>query len=152
MRCGLRVDFEFSLAANFVHWRFISELSYELISLDVDVLLAWRRLWSLHITGEEFFGCLSTLLLKALWVILLLVGLEELVRIGSSRDDHGSVGASTEHTLVKGDVLREVGLLINSTIWVLVFLLLRDDARVGSEALTCGSGLLHHFKSFDFEF
>ena len=62
MWSGWPVDFEFSLAADFINWRLVSQLRYELVSLDVNVLLAWWSLWGLDISCEEFFGSLGPLL------------------------------------------------------------------------------------------
>ena len=106
-----------------------------MIGLDVDVLLSWRCLRSLHIAGEELFGSLGTLLLEALGVILTLVRLEKLVRICASRDNHGRICASPEHSLIKRYVLGEVGLLIDTAIRILILLLIVDNARMGGEAL-----------------
>ena len=114
--------------------------------MNIDVLLAGRRLWSLHIACEEFLSCLGTLLLQALGVVLPLVRLEELVGIGASGDDHRGISAATEDTLIESDVLWEVSLFIDPTIWVLVFLLLGHDTGMGCEALSawCATRLLHH--------
>lgn len=124
------------MATDLVDWCLISELSNELVSLDVDVLFAWGCFRRLNIAGEEFFRSLRTLLLQSLRIILPLVGLEELVRVGPSWDDHRCVSTSTEDSFVVGDVLREVGLVVDLTIRVLILLLLGDNARMGSEAFS----------------
>lgn len=102
-------------------------------------MLARGCLWRLHVTSEELLGSLGTLLLETLWVILAFVCLEQLVRICSSRDNHGSVSASPEHTLIMGDVLREVRFLVDPAIWVLILLFLGHDAGMGSKALATTS-------------
>ena len=149
MRGGRSVDFELSLATDFVNGRLVGQLGHELISLNVDVLLAWRGLWRLDIASEEFLSGLRSLLLKALRVILALVRLEKLVGVGTGGNDHGGVGASTEHTLIVHDVLGVVRFTTDLTIRVLVFLLLGDDSRVGGEALAARAArLLHHIFEF----
>ena len=134
------MNFEFSLATNLINGRLIGQLGDELIRLNIDVLLAWGRLWRLHIAREKLLGRLGTLLLQPLRVVLTLVRLEQLVGIRAGRDDHGGVGAAAENALIVGDVLREIRILIDSAVWVLVLLLLAHDAGVGREAL--GSSLV----------
>ena len=149
MRSWRPVDFEFSLASDFVNRGLISELSNELVSLNIDILFAWGRLRGLHVTSEELFGGLGSLLLEALRVILALVCLEELIGVGARGDDHRCIGTASEHTLVVHDVLGEVLLLRRVPIRVLILLFLRHYARVGREALTSSTtGLLHHFLNF----
>ena len=149
MRSWRLVDFELSLARNLIHGCLVGKFSDELVSLDVDVLFAWGSFGRFHITSEELFSCFGSLLLKTLWVILALVRLEQLVGVGSCRNHHGSVGASSEDSLVVHDVLREVLLLRCVTIGVLVFLLLRNHSWVCSEALAPRTTrLLHHFLNF----
>ena len=135
MGCRWRIYLELGLASNLVNRCLISELSDKLVSLNVNVLFAWWGLGRLNIPCEELFSGLGSLLLEALRVVLAFVRLEKLVRVGSCRNDHGSVRASTEHTLVVHDVLREVLILISATIWVLVFLFLGYDAGMGCKTL-----------------
>ena len=147
MRGWRAIHLELSLATDLIDWSFVSELSNELVGLDVDVLLTWGSLWRLDIPGEELLGSLGSLLFEALRIILSLVCLEELIRVGSRGDDHGSIGASTEDTLVESDVLREVLLGMRTTVGILVFLLLGDDPGMCSEPLSASSAtrLLQHF-------
>ena len=149
MRGGRSIDFELSLASDFVNRCFVCQLGHELICLNINVLLAWWRLWRLNIASEEFLSGLRSLLLKALRVVLALVCLEKLVGVGTGGNDHGGVGASTEHTLIVHDVLGEVRITTDLTIRVLVFLLLGDNSGVGSEALAARAArLLHHIFEF----
>ena len=143
------IDLELRLAANLIHWCLVSELSHELVRLNVDVLLALGSLRRFHISCEELFGSFGTLLLQSFGVILALVRLEELIGVGASRDNHGRVGASTEDTLVVHDVLGVVLLNIGPSVRVLVLVLLVDDARMGSEALAARV-LRQHFLNFYF--
>ena len=136
MRRGWPIDLELGLAADLIHRRLVGQLGHELVRLDVDVLLAFGCLRRFHIASEELFRSLGSLLLEPLWVILALIGLEQLIRVGARRDDHGSIRASTEHSLVVHDVLRIVLCGGCAAIWVLVLLLLSDDARMGSETLS----------------
>lgn len=147
MRGWRAIHLELSLATDLIDWSFVSELSNELVGLDVDVLLTWGSLWRLDIPGEELLGSLGSLLFEALRIILSLVCLEELIRVGSRGDDHGSIGASTEDTLVESDVLGEVLLGMRTTVGILVFLLLGDDPGMCSEPLSASSAtrLLQHF-------
>ena len=135
MGCRWRIYLELGLASNLVNRCLISELSDKLVSLNVNVLFAWWGLGRLNIPCEELFSGLGSLLLEALRVVLAFVRLEKLVRVGSCRNDHSSVRASAEHTLVVHDVLREVLILISATIWVLVFLFLGYDAGMGCKTL-----------------
>ena len=118
---------EFRLTANFIARCLVCQLLHELISLYVDVLLAWGRLRRLDVTREEFLRGLGPLLLEALRVVLALVGLEELVGVGARWDDHGSVGAATEDSLVEGDVLGHVLFLICGTVGVLILRLVMHN-------------------------
>lgn len=147
MRGWRAIHLELSLATDLIDWSFVSELSNELVGLDVNVLLTWGSLWRLDIPGEELLGSLGSLLFEALRIILSLVCLEELIRVGSRGDDHGSIGASTEDTLVESDVLREVLLGMRTTVGILVLLLLGDDPGMCSEPLSASSAtrLLQHF-------
>lgn len=147
MRGWRAIHLELSLATDFIDWSFVSELSNELVGLDVNVLLTWGSLWRLDIPGEELLGSLGSLLFEALRIILSLVCLEELIRVGSRGDDHGSIGASTEDTLVESDVLRIVLLGMRTTVGILVLLLLGDDPGMCSEPLSASSAtrLLQHF-------
>jgi len=135
VRGGRLIDFKFGLAADLINRSLIGELSHELVSLDIDVLLAWGSLRCLNIASKEFLSCFGALLLKSLGVIFALVSLEQLVGIGASWDNHSGVGTATEYTLIICDVLREVSLLIDLAVWVLIFLLLRNNARMGRKAL-----------------
>ena len=109
-------------------------------------MLAWGRLRCLNVSCEELLCCFGSLLFKTLRVILSLVCLEKLIRVSSSGNDHGGVSASTEHALVKGDVLWEVLLGVGATVRILILLFLGNDARVGREALPASAtGLLQHF-------
>ena len=130
------MNLEFCLAADLVNRSLVCQLSHELIRLNVNILLARGRLWCLDIASEEFFSCLGTLLLETLRVILAFVGLEELVGVRSSRDDHRGISATAEHSLIKGNVLREVGVFIDTAVRVLILLLLRNNTRMGSKALS----------------
>ena len=147
MRGWRAIHLELSLATDLIDWSFVSELSNELVGLDVNVLLTWGSLWRLDIPGEELLGSLGSLLFEALRIILSLVCLEELIRVGSRGDDHGSIGASTEDTLVESDVLRVVLLGMRTTVGILVLLLLGDDPGMCSEPLSASSAtrLLQHF-------
>ena len=139
MRSGRPVDFELSLATDFIDRGLVGQLADELIGLDINVLFTWGCLGSLNITSEEFFSGLGPLLFETLRVVLSLVGLEELIRVSSCRNNHGGVGASAEDTLVIGDVLRVVLLGSCSTIRILILLFLSNDAGMGSEALASSS-------------
>ena len=147
MRGWRAIHLELSLATDLIDWSFVSELSNELVGLYVNVLLTWGSLWRLDIPGEELLGSLGSLLFEALRIILSLVCLEELIRVGSRGDDHGSIGASTEDTLVESDVLRIVLLGMRTTVGILVLLLLGDDPGMCSEPLSASSAtrLLQHF-------
>ena len=147
MRGWRAIHLELSLATDLIDWSFVSELSNELVGLNVNVLLTWGSLWRLDIPGEELLGSLGSLLFEALRIILSLVCLEELIRVGSRGDDHGSIGASTEDTLVESDVLRIVLLGMRTTVGILVLLLLGDDPGMCSEPLSASSAtrLLQHF-------
>ena len=149
MRRRWPVHLELRLAADLIHRCLVSELSHELVRLNVDVLLALGSLRRFHISSEELFGSFGTLLLQSFGVILALVRLEELIGVGASRDNHGRVGASTEDTLVVHDVLGVVLLNIGPSVRVLVLVLLVDDARMGSEALAARV-LRQHFLNFYF--
>ena len=127
---------ELRLAADLVHWCLVGEFSDELVRLYVDVLLAWWRLRRFNIAREKLLRGFRSLLLKALRVIFALICLEELIRVGPSWDHHGSVGAAAEHSLVEHDVLRVVLCGGRAAIWVLILLLLGDDARMSSETLS----------------
>ena len=147
MRGWRAIHLELSLATDLIDWSFVSELSNELVGLNVNVLLTWGSLWRLDIPGEELLGSLGSLLFEALRIILSLVCLEELIRVGSRGDDHGSIGASTEDTLVESNVLRIVLLGMRTTVGILVLLLLGDDPGMCSEPLSASSAtrLLQHF-------
>ena len=143
---------ELRLAADLVHWCLVGEFSDELVRLYVDVLLAWWRLRRFNIAREKLLRGFRSLLLKALRVVFALICLEELIRVGSSRDHHGSVGAAAEHSLVEHDVLRVVLIATGATIRILILLFLGNDARVSRKALPARSatstGLLKHFLNF----
>ena len=135
MRHLLLLHFEFSLAADLVDGSLISQLRDELIGLDVNVLLAWGRLRRFDISGEKLLSGLGALLFETLWVVFALVSLEQLVGVSTSGDDHGSVSASSEDTLVIGDVLGEILLFISATIGVLILLLVVDNEGLGRKSL-----------------
>ena len=146
MRSWRSLNFEFSLAANLIDRCLVSKLLYKLISLDVNILLAWGRLRCLNVSCEELLCSFGSLLFKTLRVIFSLVCLEKLIRVSSSGNDHSSVGASTEHALVKGNVLWEVLLGVSATVRILILLFLGDDTRMCREALPASAtGLLQHF-------
>jgi len=131
----LLLHLELSLAADLIDGSLISELRDKLISLDVNILLAWSSLGRFDISGEKLLSGLGALLLETFWIIFALVGLEELVGVGTSGDDHGGVGAASEDTLVISDVLGEVLLVVGATIGVLVLLLVVDDEGLGRKSL-----------------
>ena len=135
MRDLLLLHLELSLAADLIDGSLISELRDKLISLDVNILLAWSSLGRFDISGEKLLSGLGALLLETFWIIFALVGLEELVGVGASGDDHGGVGAASEDTLVISDVLGEVLLVVGATIGVLVLLLVVDDEGLGRKSL-----------------
>ena len=147
MRGWRAIHLELSLATDLIDWSFVSELSNELVGLDVNVLLTWGSLWRLDIPGEELLGSLGSLLFEALRIIHSLVCLEELIRVGSRGDDHGSIGASTEDSLIVSNILREIVFSLTATaIRVLVFSFTGDNARMRSETLTTVLVLLlEHF-------
>jgi len=128
------VDFELSLTSNLVDWRLVSQLRHELVSLNIDVLLAWWSLWRLYVTREEFLSRFCSLLLQTFWVVLALVGLEKLVGVRASWDDHGRVSRATVHSLIEGNVLREVHVRVLLAIRVLILRFGWHNTRVGSEA------------------
>ena len=134
MRSGRSVDFELSLAADLIHGGLVGQLAHKLVRLNVDILFAWRRLGRLHISREEFFRGLGSLLLESFGVVLALVGLEKLVGVGSCGNDHGGIGAPAEHPLIKCDVLRHVLLWGRLTVRVLVLGFGWHHAGMGSEA------------------
>ena len=144
---GRPIDFKLSLAANLIHRCLVSQLSHELVSLNVNILLSWRCLWRLNVSGEELLSGLGSLLFQALGVVLALVCLEKLVRVCASWDNHGSVGASPEDTLIVHDILREVLLSGIVSIRVLVLVLLGNDAGMSRKALA-SLILLQHFLNF----
>ena len=74
-------------------------------------------------------------MLEALRVVFALVGLEELVGVGARWDDHRSVRAASEHSLVEGDILWHVLFLIRATVGVLVLRLVVHNERFRSETL-----------------
>lgn len=90
-------------------------------------MLSHSCLWGLDITSEELLRGSGTLLFKFLWVVLALVGLKQLIRVGSRRDDHSGVGASPEDTSIMHDILRNVFRLTNS-VGVLILLFALDDS------------------------
>lgn len=135
MRHLLLLHFEFSLAADLVDGSLISQLRDELVGLDVNVLLAWGRLRRFDISGEKLLSGLGALLFETLWVVFALVSLEQLVGVCASGDDHGGVSASSEDTLVIGDVLGEILLFISATIGVLILLLVVDNEGLGRKSL-----------------
>lgn len=136
---GRAVNFELGLAADFITRCFVGEFRYELVSLSVNIGLTWRCLWRFNIASEKFLCRLGLLLLSLLGVVLLFVGLEQLVWVGASGDDHRCIGAASEDTFIMHDVLRVVFFPCCSAVWILVLLLLRHDPRMGGEtALVLG--------------
>ena len=150
MGCWRRIHFKLSLTSDFVNWRLICELGHKLVSLNVDVLFAWRGLGRLDIASEELLRSFRSLLFEALRVIFALVCLEELVWVGARGDNHRGIGASTENALIIHDVLREVLIGVGATVRVLILLFLSDYARVCRETLPASSAtrLLQHFLNF----
>ena len=120
MGCWWRIYLKLSLTSDFVNWRLICELGHKLVSLNVDILFAWRCLRCLDIASEKLLCSFRSLLLEAFRVIFALICLEELVWVGARGDDHRGIGASTEHSLVKSYILWHVLILVGSTIRVLV--------------------------------
>jgi hypothetical protein len=120
VRCRRALDFESSLASDFVDRGLVSQLRDKLVGLDVDVLFTRRCFRSFNVTGEEFFSCLSALLFLLFRIVFSLVRMEELVGVRASRDNHGGVGASTEHTLIVHNIVRGVLLSAYMTIRILV--------------------------------
>ena len=140
------MHFEFGLAANLIDGSLVCELGHKLISLNVNILLAWGRLGCLNVSREELLCCFGSLLLETLRVVLPLVRLEKLVGVRAGRDDHGGVCTSTEDALVEGNVLGEVLFGVRAAVRVLILLFLGDDAGVSGEALPASAtGLLQHF-------
>jgi hypothetical protein len=135
-------DVEVGLVGDLVARGLVGKLGDKLVGLDIDILFAGKGFRGPHIASEEFFSGLSSLLLDFLRIKSFLVGLEKLVRVGASRDDHGGVGGSTENTLVKGDVLGLV-FRLGTTVGVFILLLLVNDTRLRTvEALALL--LFHH--------
>jgi len=145
--CGWSVNLKLGLATNLINRGFVGKFSNELVSLNVDVLLARWCLGGLNIPGEEFLSSFGSLLLEALRVVLALVGLEKLIGVGSSRDYHSCIGASTEDTLVMHNILRKVFIPVCVSIRILILLFLCNYSRVRGEPLGAAPGgwLVHHF-------
>ena len=61
--------------------------------------------------------------------------MEKFVGVGSSRDDHGGVGASSHNTLVMGDVLGDILISVHLTIRILVLILGINYSRSSSKSL-----------------
>ena len=150
MRCGRSNDFVLCLAPDLIDWRFICELVYELVGLYINILLAWWSLRCLDVSSEELLGSLCSLLFQAFWVIFFLVSLEKLVWVSACRDHHGSIGATTENSLIVGNVLRVVFLLLAVPIGIFVFCFVGNNSRVGSKTLATLRRLLlgKHFEFF----
>lgn len=149
MGCWRTVYFEFCLATDFVYWGLISQLGYELVRLNIDILFSWRGLWSFDISCKEFFSRLCTLLLQTLRVILSFVCLEQLIWIGACGNNHGCVSASTEDTFVVGYILRVVRLLVNISVRIFILLLRIHNSWMSSKTLSsCATWLLHHLFEF----
>ena len=142
MGCWWSVELVLGLASDFIDWGLVGELGDELVSLDVDVLLAWRCFRRFDISCEELLGGFCPLLFEAFWVVFALVGLEQLVGVRSCRDDHGGIGTSTEDSLVVGYVLRVVLFLLGSTVRILVLGFVRHNAWMCGEAGGSILGLL----------
>ena len=150
MGCWWRIYLELSLTSDFVNWRLICELGHKLVSLNIDILFAWRCLWCLDIASEKLLCSFRSLLLEALRVIFALICLEELVGVCASGDNHRGIGAPTENTFIIHDILREVLIGVCATVRVLILLFLSDYARVCRETLPASSAtrLLQHFLNF----
>jgi len=97
---------DLGLTANFIAWSLISELLDELISLDVDVLSALKRLRSSLVTSEELFTSSSTGLGLGLGSRLPII--KERVGVVLRRQNHGGIRGASLDTLVIHDVLRVV--------------------------------------------
>ena len=150
MGCWWRIYLKLSLTSDFVDGSLICELSHKLVSLNVDILFAWRCLRCLDIASEKLLCSFRSLLLEAFRVIFALVCLEELVWICASGDNHGSIRAPTENTFIIHDILRVVLIGVRATVRVLILLFLSDYARVCRETLPASSAtrLLQHFLNF----
>lgn len=97
---------DLGLAANLIAWSLISELLDELISLNVDVLSALKRLRSSLVTGEELFTSSGTGLGLGLGSRLSII--KERVGIVLRRQNHGGISGASLDTFVIHDVLRVV--------------------------------------------
>ena len=140
MRGWRPINLEFRLTTNLIYRSLIRELRHKLISLYVNVLLAWWSLGCFDITSEKLFGSFRSLLLQTLRVIFALIGLEELIGVSASGDHHSGIGTSTENTFIKHDILRVVLLGAGSSVWVLILLFLCDNTRMSCKALsTCSA-------------
>jgi hypothetical protein len=115
------------LTSDFVDWSFVSQLSHELVSLNINVLFSSRGFWSFHIAGEELFGSLGSFLLECLGIVLFLVGSEKLIWVRARWNDHCGVSGTSENSSVVHDVLRNH---FTTIVLAVVPLLLADDARV----------------------
>lgn len=133
------MNLKFSLASNLIDRGFICQLSHELISLNVNILLSWRCFRRFDITSEKFFCRLRALLLKTLRIIFALICLKQLIRVCSRRYDHCSIGASSENSLIVHDVLRIILISVGSTIWILILLFLSNYARMRGKTLSTRS-------------
>ena len=144
MRRRRAVNFKLSLDADLVARRLIGKLRNKLVSLCIDIRLAWWSLWRFDISREELLCGFSFLALDHFGVMLLLVRLEQLVGVSAGWDHHCGVGTSTEHAFVEGDVLWVVLFTLDAAVGVLVFLFVGHNAGVGGETALV-LGVAQHF-------
>lgn len=123
---------EAGLISNFVARRFIGELGDELIRLDVNILFAWQRLRRLYVACEELLRSLRPLLLEPFRIKRFLIGVEQLVGVRASRDNHGCVGGTPEYALIIGNILRDVFLTFDAAIRILELGFCVNDSRLRS--------------------
>jgi len=102
-RCLRAIDFNLSLNSNLVARRFVGEFLHKLVGLDVDVLSPLERLRGPHVASEELLSCCSSCLSLRLCALLSVV--EDLLWVVAGRNDHGSIGAASEHSAIVHDVL-----------------------------------------------
>ena len=135
MGCRWSFNLKCSLATDFIHGCLISKLRDELVCLDVNILLTGGCLGSLHITGEKLFSSFCPLLLHGLGVVFCLIRVKQFVGVGTGRNDHSRVCASTVNTLIVHDVVRGVVLCGHMPIRILVLRFSLDNTRSGCESL-----------------
>lgn len=68
--------------------------------------------------------------------------MKQLVRVGARGNDHSSIGAAPEYTLVVHDVLRVILFMVGATVGVFVLVLMGHYSRVRRE--TVASLILQH--------